>query len=464
MCCCFSHGIFVALRPKGSQSCSVNIYWLCQSNGNMVVKLHAVNRRHLSISCNIREVSKPKRLFFGDADRLTLRILQLFAQGQPIGQPGAREKCPCHLWGFSSVCIFSRPPQGFQNFEVIQETKTPKRHVTKVALKTKKTKKTISKVDFSDFYWTPRHEKGWNCKVLCGSWAASKCPATRINGQKIPSLYRALIPCMSFQRLSPLIAQLHTRSQVLWDKINHQFPNQCITGKVISVSIPESYYWTKGAQRCKSGKAAIRIQFVAEWLLLILKDEQSMPMTATIVHAAMPVWYQLAMAGHFQCFDKTIRKDVDDRNCRFTGKTFQIRWWVLALQRISSRNPKWFSAICLRVLTYWIWRSELEAGLFRCTMEPWPRWIHVFKTPFWQPVLSFWLEWRQNHYLSELQFPSIATINVSFQTWQTSYQALKRRQSKTVQRRDPRLPPAMTPALGGSNTQCSCWAHVFFLK
>ena len=70
-------------------------------------------------------------------------------------------------------------------------------------------------------------------------------------------------------------------------------------------------------------------------------------MTATIVHAAMPVWYQLAMAGHFQYFDKTIRKDVDDRNCRFTGKTFQIRWWVLALQRISSRNPKWFSAICL---------------------------------------------------------------------------------------------------------------------
>lgn len=114
MCCCFSHGIFVALRPKGSQSCSVNIYWLCQSNGNMVVKLHVVNRRHLSISCNIREVSKPKRLFFGDADRLTLRILQLFAQGQPIGQPGAREKCPCHLWGFSSVCIFSRPPQGFK--------------------------------------------------------------------------------------------------------------------------------------------------------------------------------------------------------------------------------------------------------------------------------------------------------------------------------------------------------------
>ena len=116
------------------------------------------------------------------------------------------------------------------------------------------------------------------------------------------------------------------------------------------------------------------------------------------------------------------------------------------------------------LLTYWIWRSELEAGLFRCTMEPWPRWIHVFKTPFWQPVLSFWLEWRQNHYLSELLFPSIATINVSFQTWQTSYQALKRRQSKTVQRRDPRLPPAMTPALGGSNTQCSCWAHVLFLK
>lgn len=112
----------------------------------MVVKLHAVNRRHLSISCNIREVSKPKRLFFGDADRLTLRILQLFAQGQPIGQPGAREKCPCHLWGFSSVCIFSRPPQGFQNFEVIQETKTPKRHVTKVALKTKKQKKRFQKL------------------------------------------------------------------------------------------------------------------------------------------------------------------------------------------------------------------------------------------------------------------------------------------------------------------------------
>lgn len=128
-------------------------------------------------------------------------------------------------------------------------TKTPNKG-TRDKTGSQNQKTTISKVDFSDFYWTPRHEKGRNCKVLCGSWAASKCPATRIKGQKIRSLYRALIPCMSFQRLPPLIAQLHTRSQVLWDKISHQFPNQFITGKVISVSIPESCYFLPQDQRC----------------------------------------------------------------------------------------------------------------------------------------------------------------------------------------------------------------------
>ena len=238
---------------------------------------------------------------------------------------------PLPFVGFFERLHFQPSTPRIQNFEVIQETKTPKRHVTKVALKTKKTKKRFQKLTSQTSTGHRGTKKAGTAKFSVDLELPQSVQQRGSMAKKSQVLYRVLIPCMSFQRLSPLIAQLHTRSQVLWDKINHQFPNQCITGKVISVSIPESYYRTKGAQCCKSGKAAIRIQFVAEWLLLILKDEQSMPMTATIVHAAMPVWYQLAMAGHFQYFDKTIRKDVDDRNCRFTGKTFQIRWWVLAL-------------------------------------------------------------------------------------------------------------------------------------